>query len=203
MLFWSSISFSPSHYWSLMTFVFWWVMSSHGTSKNIQRTLGANLSGFLVLCIFEHISIGPLAVWPDWMSLIECDRHWMRLIALERTLSACERLWVSIQHTWTCSECVWMPLSDHWMRSNAHECAWTSLSESECDWTHFFTDSYMKMSAHECLWASVNAIECVWMCSECTCTPLSEYWMCLNAIECMWMPLSEYETFLSVHLWLR
>jgi len=200
MLFWLPISFSPSQNQSLMSFVFWQVTSSHGTLKNIQRTLGANLSGFLVLHIFEHISIGHLVVWLDWMSLSECDHHWTQLNALERTLSACECLWVSNERAWIHSECTWMPLSEHWTRLNMHECTQMPLSESEHDWTHFFTDSYMKMSAHECLWVSGNEIEHVWMRFEYVWKPLSMYWIQLNEIECTWMPLSEYWTYVSAHL---
>ena len=177
-----------------MSFVFWRVTSSHGMLKNIQRTLGANLSGFLMLRMFEHISIGPLVVWPDWMPLSECDHHWMQLNALECALSAREHLWASIERAWTHSECVWMPLSEHWMHLNTLECTWMPLCESECDWEHLTTDSYIKISVHECLWASVNAIECIWMHPECTWMHLSEYWMCLKAL---WVHMNAFEWVLN------
>ena len=135
MLFCPPISFSSSPYWSLTSFVFWQVTSSHGTLKKIQRTVGENLSGFCMLYIFEYISIWPLVVWLNWMPLSACDRHWTRLDVLECTLSARECLWASNDYPWMCSECAWMPLSEHWMKLNMHECTWIPLTESECDWT--------------------------------------------------------------------
>ena len=146
MLFWSTISISPSQYWSLTSFVIWWMMSSHEMLKNVQRTLGANLSGFLMLHIFEHISIGPLVFWPDWMPLNEFDCHWMWLNVLEYALSACEHLWASN----SAHECLWVSIERSWMCMSVHsrlafEWVWTWLNA-------FFTDSYMKMSARECLW---------------------------------------------------
>jgi len=136
------------------------------------------------------------------MPLSECDHHWTQLNVLERTLHVRECLWASNGRAWMRSKCAWTPLSEHWIWLNMHECTWMPLSESERNWTQFFTDSYMKMSAHECLWASGNAIERVWTCSECAWMPLSKYWMHLNAL---WVCVNAFERVLNAreHAWVR
>ena len=182
---------------------------------------------------FEYLSTYPLGLYlSDWSECL-----WVSVTTTEHALVHVHVFWVSsecdwtrmnaTEHDWTCSEFAWTPLSEHWMRLNALVCALMPLSESECNWIHFFTDSYMKLIMHERLWASVNAIECTWTHSECTWMPLSENWtwlnvlectwvhvdafervlnpnecawMCLNALECMWTPLSEYWTYVNVHL---
>ena len=68
---------------SLRPSSFWQMASSHGTLKNIQQTLRANIWGFLMLCIFKRISMGPLVVLLDQMPLSECDHHCMHLSVRE------------------------------------------------------------------------------------------------------------------------
>ena len=67
-------------------------------------------------------------------------------------VSACEHLWVSIEHPLNACECVWMPMSEKmpWMLVNAHGHQWVS---GNIPWT---------------------PIECAW-------TPLSKYFEGLNA----------------------
>ena len=185
-------------------------------SQNVEEqwmNIGANLSGFLMLHIFKHISIGPLFVLPDWMPLSECDHHWM-------CVSAGECLWVSSKCKWmwlNTIECTWEQVDAFWVNI---ECDWTHLSAHEhfeWVWTWFnslSTSFYMRLSAHECIWASVNALECDWTClsvHECLWVRIECAWTCLSACEClwasiewdlhcMWVPLIDYWTYTSVHI---
>ena len=175
-----------------MSFVFGLVTSSHRMLKNIQRTLGANLLGFLMLCIFKHISTGPLVVWSDWMPLSECDHHWRRLNIVECTPSSRGCLWVSIENAW-------MQLNMLWVCVNAFE--WT-LSMVQSVW--------VRMNTFEWVWMRLKAFNYwFWHENEYTWIPLSEcesikhIWMCLSACEHLWAVLIVLECAPSVRecLW--
>jgi hypothetical protein len=169
-----------------------------------------------MLHICEHISIGSLAVWLDWMPLSECtttERDWMSLNilwvrvnvfmqvlnVLECTLSKCERLWVSIK-------CGWLHLSvrEHlWVSLNMTECTYLLIPTWKWVCMNIFEWVWIRLDAFECalrarehLWTS---IECTWMHSECMWTPLSKYWMWLNALECSWVHVNATEWVLNLY----
>jgi hypothetical protein len=103
--------------------------------------------------------------------------------------------WVlnALENGWMCSECTWMPLSEHWMQLNTVKCA---LSVRECLWVSIEC-IWMRLSVHKHLWVSLNVTECtqlliaIWKWVHMT--PLSKCecdWMCLNM---HWVHVNAFE----------
>jgi hypothetical protein len=202
MLFLVAISFSPSQYWSFTSFVFWRMTSSHGTFKNIQQTLGANIYSSLIPPIFKHMSIGPLVVWSDRLPLSDCDHHWSQLNAIECAWIYYECMWTSnnvervlnaLEHAWTHLKLLERALSAHerlWVRI---ECSWVHVNTIEGVWVWLNPLSYWFLYEIVCPWTPLSECECDWM-------HLNLLWVHVNAFECVLNAL-EHTRMCSECLW--
>ena len=184
-----------------MSFVFWWMMSSHSPSKKIQRILGANILGFLMFLIIKHISIGPLVVWPNWMPLSECDHNWMLLNALECALSAGECLWASIEcaWTWTWLKVLWECVNAFGWALNAVEHAWVCMNDFGWIWMELNTLRYWFMYENKCARMPLSECDCIWTCWNVPWVHVNAFAWVLNTLECTLVHMNAFEWILNVN----
>ena len=169
------------------------------------------------MLFWSPFKLPPISCPTGLNALSECDHHWTHLNVLERTLSAHECLWVSIECAWVHSnlrEFLWVSIGHSWMHLSAREAfewVWMQLNALSLlipIW------KWVCMKAFERVWMWLNmpehtlsVWECLWARIEDTWTRLNVLWVHVNAIEwvlnateCAWMPLSRYWTYVSAHL---